>query len=246
MKYLSVFAICFISFLGADTYEDLVQRGLIARGDKPSLHLGCGENHIAGYVNIDFPLKDRPLHTGAAADIYHDITTLSFPNSSIQKIENHHVFEHFSRSVSLALLCAWQFWLCPGGTVTIETPDFDQGIQRYLKTKAFQEKQVIIRHLFGSHEESWAVHWDGWYKEKFIHVLTSLGFEILSVRCFSWGLLDNVIVTAAKTREMSPDQLRMKARELLKASMVDNSISEHQMWKKWCNDFDGALDKMLK
>lgn len=246
IKNLFICVFCLGSVWGSDSYEDLVQRGLISRGDKPSLHLGCGENHINGDINIDFPLENRPLHTGTAVDYHHDITTLCFPDHSVDKIENHHVFEHFSRPMALALLCAWHTWLCQGGILIIETPDFDGGIRRYLNTSSFEEKQIIIRQLFGSHEESWAVHWDGWYKEKLIHILTTLGFRIESVRCYSWRSLDNIEVIAIREQEISPDNLKKRAMELLRMSMVDDSISENKMWEKWCIDFNKALDCMLK
>lgn len=233
------------SAFAMSTYDNLVELRLIAPGDKPSLHLGCGENHISGYINIDFPLSNRPLHTALSADYYHDISKLRFPNNSVSHIENHHVFEHFSRPTSLALLCAWFDWLSVGGTLKIETPDFDAGILRYSKSQSFQEKQIVIRHLFGSHEENWAVHWDGWYREKFIHILKSIGFNIKSVQPFSWQSLDNIEVIAIKEKEIHINELREKAMELLKLSMVDNSDSEIKMWEKWCHDFNEAFTLML-
>jgi predicted SAM-dependent methyltransferase len=232
--------------MATNNYEDLIAQGVIAKEDKPALHLGCGEQHINGYVNIDFPRENRPLHTGSAADYYYDITKLSFPKNSISKIENHHVFEHFPRPVSMALLCAWHTWLLPKGKLIIETPDFDQGIRRYLNSNSFAERQIIIRHLFGSHEENWAVHWDGWYKDKFVQILTSLGFEIQSTRCFSWLSLDNIEIIASKEKEYNIVELREKAKELLKLSKVDNFTSEDKMWEKWCNDFDAALELMTQ
>lgn len=229
-----------------NSYEDLIAHSLIARGDKPALHLGCGENHLKGHVNIDFPRENRPLHTGFAADYYCDLTQLCFPENSISKIENHHVFEHFPRPVSMALLCAWHVWLKPRGTLIIETPDFDQGIWRYLNSNSFEEQQIIIRHLFGSHEKNWAVHWDAWSKNKFIRILTSLGFEIQSVRSFSWQSTDNIEIIASKKEEYGPAELREIAKDLLKLSKVNNSSSENKMWENWCEDYDQALKLMIQ
>lgn len=243
-SWVLVFAILMSATIAAETsYDDLVNLKLIASGEKPALHLGCGDVHLNGYINIDFPKENRPLHTGFAADYYADVTRLRFPRNSVSKIENHHMFEHFPRPVSLALLCAWQIWLQDQGELVIETPDFDQGIQRYLTSRSFEEKQIIIRHLYGSHEEQWAVHWDGWYGEKFMRILTALGFEIVSMRQFSWFCIDNVEVIAKKTRKYSVAELRAIAQTLLKLSMVN--ASEASMWQKWCADFNQALDLMI-
>jgi FkbM family methyltransferase len=226
-------------------YDDLVSKNLIQEGDKPSLHLGCGEHHIDGYINIDFPIENRTLHKNQAADYFFDISKLSFPQNSIHAIENHHVFEHFSRATSLALLCAWHYFLEESGALVIETPDFARGIKRYSKTHSFKTKQAIIRHLFGSQEAPWALHWDGWSEDKFRHILSKLGFSIISVNCFSWECLDNILVTAKKGANKNIIELKEIGKELLKLSMVNTTDSEIEMWKGWCTDFEQALDQMI-
>lgn len=242
-----LFFISFISCYGTiqDNYQDLIDKKLIQSGDKPLLHLGCGESYLSGYINIDLPFEDRPLHSKNGPDYFYNILDLRFPNNSIRKIENHHMFEHFSRPVSLALLCAWTLWLDQEGKLVIETPDFENGIKHYLSISSFQSRQVILRHLFGSHEAYWAYHYDGWSQEKFDYVLSKLGYTIEDVKYFSWKDTDNITVYAKKTTMHNLDELCQICHEILRLSCVDKSPSEINMWQGWCKDFDIALSKMI-
>ena len=217
---------------------------LVHPGEHPRLHLGCGENHKDGYINIDFPMENRPLHIKKSADYFSDILKLCFPEGMISAIESHHMFEHFSRPVSIALLCAWHHWLENGGELVIETPDFARGIKRYSKEKSFTKKQIIIRHLFGSQEAPWALHYDGWSEDKFQFIFNTLGFNIISAAHSSWGCTDNIEVRAQKRSPVPLEELKEAGREILKLNMVDQSPSELAMWKGWCEDFENALDQM--
>jgi predicted SAM-dependent methyltransferase len=64
------------------------------------LHLGCGQRHLEGYINIDFPASEHSVQDKSVADIQADITQLSYPASSIDEVRLHHVFEHFPRPVA--------------------------------------------------------------------------------------------------------------------------------------------------
>ena len=87
------------------------------------LHLGCGQQYLQGYVNVDYPASEHQVQKSLRADLYTDLTKLSYPVASIEEVRLHHVFEHFSRPVALALLCRWRDWLAPGGRLHVETPD---------------------------------------------------------------------------------------------------------------------------
>ncbi len=231
--------------LCGNTFDDLFSRDLINEGERPKLHIGCGENRIKGYVNIDFSPSEHTIQDRQGADYFFDITKLTFPAESVLEVRNHHVFEHFSRPVALAMLTAWQYWLCEEGKIYIETPDFEKGMLRFHKTKKYATKQAILRHLFGSHEEYWAVHWDGWYAEKYRYTLEKLGFTKISVRHESYKMLDNIHVRAEKTISYSLGDLRVIAKNILRDSMVDRSPSEQKMWRHWCKLYDQALDQMI-
>lgn len=216
------------------------------------LHLGCGRSYLEGYINIDFPPSEHSVQTDLVADRYEDITRLSYPDSSIDEIRLHHVFEHFSRPVALALLCRWRDWLRPGGLLRIETPDAMACFKLMTSPfRSFDSKQQVMRHLYGSHEASWAVHADGWYKEKFRISLEKLGFDEMKFITSKWGVLRNIEVCAHRgIREFTSETYSAAVHELLQMSTVrvhtKNSRnpegSELQMLDVWLGMWKDAYE----
>lgn len=227
-----------------DLITELESHQLITQNEPIRLHLGCGENHFPGYVNIDFPASEHTVQQIQGADAFADITRMRAKPLSLDEVRNHHVFEHFSRPVALALLCAWHDWLKVGGKLHIETPDFDASLRLLTNPKTtYADKQIIIRHLFGSHEASWAVHCDGWYKEKFQHMLQELGFGKFHFKKLGSKPIKNIAVLAEKEIELSREELRKKAKLLLKENLVNES--ENALWAVWCDLFDQAFDHLI-
>lgn len=217
----------------------LEQTGFWKTGNPLRLHLGCGGCHFNGYVNIDFPPSEHTVQANSNVDAYADLRTLHFPDQTIDEVRNHHVFEHFDRQTALALLCKWHQWLKIGGSLTIETPDFEASIKMLLDSRYnYLQKQSIMRHVWGSHEASWAIHCDGWYKEKFEHVLKALGFENIRFEFTQWRLTCNIIVRATKNKHFDAQTLAVISKTILRESMVDNADSEETMWRVWCKQFD--------
>jgi len=208
----------------------------------PKLHLGCGQSHLPDYINIDFSPSEHTVQNKSGADIFGDITQLVFPARSLTEVRLHHVFEHFPRQKALALLAIWHHSLREGGIVVLETPDFEQSIRMILSNQYdYLQKQIILRHIFGSHEAFWAMHYDGWYEAKFRHVLSNLGFEVISVKKSSYLLTHNITVMGIKKLHLSTQDLCHRAHTLLKEHMVNNAPDEQQMWRVWCQEFDAAF-----
>lgn len=230
-----------------NTFEQLQNFALIFQGKPIRLHLGCGENHLHGYINIDFPILEHTVQLKSGADIFCDITKLSFPEKSIHEIRSHHVFEHFDRPSALALLCAWHQWLELDGVLVIETPDFFHSIQMLVgQNYTYEQKQIVLRHIFGSHEAQWAIHCDGWYQEKFEHILQKLGYKVVKVEKKSWQLLRNITIIARKVEEKSSLALLNIAKDLLKESMVDHSLSEQHILDIWYKCFSEKFNILRK
>lgn len=143
------------------------------------LHLGCGQNYLEGYINVDLPTEGQTVME-AKADVYKDIRELEYEQNSVDEIRAHHLLEHFSRQESLKLLLQWRGWLKPGGRLVIETPDFETGFEKFA-TVDIKTKFKIARHLFGAQETDWAYHRDWWGEEKWNFVLAKLGFELKEV-----------------------------------------------------------------
>jgi glycosyltransferase involved in cell wall biosynthesis/predicted SAM-dependent methyltransferase len=222
--------------LNGDAIQRLQSAGLYVPGRPLRLHLGCGEVKLDGYVNVDYPPTQHSVQSNGAADLYADILDLHFPDASVDEIRLHHVFEHFDRPTAHALIGRWHQWLKPGGALHIETPDLRASL-RILSSKRrpYRDHQVVLRHLFGSHEAAWAVHWDGWYAEKYERVLGALGFGDLRFTHSSWGLTHNVTVQARKHESLSAAVLCGRIVTLLRDSLVDESASEQKLWGVWCD-----------
>jgi predicted SAM-dependent methyltransferase len=210
------------------------------------IHLGCGTVYLPGYVNIDYPPDQQTSQhfpgDGQHPDQYADITTLHYKGGSIEEVRLHHVFEHFDRATALRLLVEWYDWLCDGGKLTIETPDFDRCIKAYLFGNA-KTRGKALRHLFGSHDAHWAVHYDGWYQAKFKKYLSALGFRNLKFSFTKWRGTYNIIVHAQKTAPFTSIAERKKAaKALLRLSLVDDSLTEQNVFSIWMSSFEKSLE----
>lgn len=224
------------------TLSQIEAAGLWSKGKPLRLHLGCGEKYFDGYINIDYPESEHTVQTKLTADLFADITTLSFPEQSVDEIRLHHVFEHFDRVIALAMLCKWHAWLKIGGNLCIETPDFKASLRlRQSLRYSYKKKQGVLRHIFGSHEAQWAVHRDGWYRDKFQHVLSRLGFADLHFEFNKWRMTRNIIVKAKKQKNFDFAILKQATRELLRESMIDESETEEKLWQVWCQKFNEAF-----
>lgn len=229
---------------GIEASQQLIEQNILSTGDKLKLHLGCGENHLNGYINIDYPSTEHTVQAKTGADVFGDITKICFYSSVVDEIRLHHVFEHFDRPTAIALLCAWHIWLKEGGILYIEVPDFLTSAKMILdKNYTYLQKQIILRHIFGSHEAQWAIHCDGWYKEKFEHILALLGYGDIKIELSSWSVIHNVTVYAQKSHELSLQELQKIGRQILVESLVNDS--EQKMFEVWCKKFDDTLSNLL-
>jgi GT2 family glycosyltransferase len=203
------------------------------------LHLGCGEIYLPGYTNVDFPPSQHSVQRHSKADVFADVSQLHYHSGTVDEIRLHHVFEHFERPVALRLLIDWYGWLKEGGQLIIETPDFHRCIQEYLRSHTLGDQLKILRHLFGSHEASWAVHYDGWDRKRFAHVLTTLGYRKLTFTTGEWQGTYNITVHCTKEKPLlSRAEQTSQVRELLRLSLVDDSPTEMRMLQAWMEQFE--------
>jgi SAM-dependent methyltransferase len=89
------------------------------------LHLGCGNIHFSGYINID-------QRKTKATDYVCDVGKLPFPNDSVEIIETYHMIEHLPQHLFIEAIKNWWKKLIPGGRLVIECPDFDMTVTEYL------------------------------------------------------------------------------------------------------------------
>jgi hypothetical protein len=207
------------------------------------LHLGCGEIHLEGYLNIDFPPEQHTVQTKKAADEYHNILELSYPANSINEIRLHHVFEHFWRSTAVGLLAGWWSWLEPGGLLHIEVPDFDRTAFAILNPFSLKRNKLVgLRHIFGSREANWAIHYEGWSSKRLSDLLRDIGYQIEKIEKNSYKGTYNFHIYARKTAIiMTQPDFEIKAKNWLSNYLVDDS--EQKMLGTWMKQFQEQLSK---
>jgi len=90
------------------------------------LHLGCGGNVLAGWLNTDLgPVrKANVMELDASA-------TFPFADSSIHYIFSEHMIEHMSYAQGVQMLHECQRVLRPGGKIRVSTPDLRFVIELY-------------------------------------------------------------------------------------------------------------------
>ena len=197
------------------------------------LHLGCGTTYLKDYVNIDYPQSEHN-HVKPVCDRYEDITTLSFDEASVDEIRLHHVFEHFGRVQSLALLIKWHLWLKIGGKLRIEVPDLT-GCAEDIINGDPKLRMKVIRHMVGDQTAKWGYHIDQWNEDRFLHTLSAIGFGSITIGRWRWGrepYLANVEAVCCKEKNISREEMIEKAKKILYESTV--AESETFMWKIWC------------
>jgi predicted SAM-dependent methyltransferase len=202
------------------------------------LHLGCGGVHLKNHINIDFPQGDQPL-VESAADVSLDIVKMDLPAESVDSIQIHHCFEHFSRGVALGLLINWHRWLKPGGKLTITVPDTEACCVGIASDRPLWQKMKLIRHIAGSHEEDkWSFHVDHWFEERLLHTLWEMGFGDFRIKKFARnnGVYD--LEVKAKKVGIIPILVHIaKAEKLLRDSMLDPCEQPMlDIWKKKVED----------
>jgi len=209
------------------------------------LHLGCGQRYLDGYLNIDFPLSGHTVQQISVADIHADITSISYPKNSVEEIRLHHVFEHFQRPVACGLLACWHSWLQPGGILHLEVPDFKKTALIMLNPlHSLKKKSVAERHLFGSHEASWAVHCEGYTSSMLKNMLASFGFETLGVTCNAWcGTYNLEIIANRHTMSVSKEEYIEIANQFLRNFLLDSSDMEMKLHAVWMDMFYKQLEK---
>lgn len=210
------------------------------------LHLGCGQYYLEGYVNIDYPSTDHTVMTGLKADQYSDLTSLRYPNQSIDEIRLHHVFEHFSRAIACALLAGWNSWLKTGGHLRIEVPDFEKtGKVALSRFSSEREKGIALRHIFGSQEAHWAIHFEGYTPSSLKNMMKLFGFNPVDVKKNSHSGTYNIDITAEKVKNLSTEEANRAAEKYLRNYMVADVESEQQMLQVWLNDYANQLKKTI-
>jgi predicted SAM-dependent methyltransferase len=153
------------------------------------IHLGCGSNYIAGWVNIDLD--------SSSADVKADLRSpLHYADSSVDLIFNEHFLEHITREEGEQFLKECYRVLKPGGVLRVSTPDLRWAIAQYIGGKLDEWKDVgwlpeTSCRLMNEGMRSWG--------HQFLYDLPELMLTLHSV-----GFMD---VTQVRHRESSRPEL---------------------------------------
>lgn len=89
------------------------------------LHLGCGDRHLSGWLNVDLWGSDLNLDIASGS--------LPFPDQCFEVIVSQHVIEHLTIEDELIpLLSECHRNLKQGGSIWLSTPDMEKAIHSYV------------------------------------------------------------------------------------------------------------------
>lgn len=149
---------------------------LSARRDGVKLHLGCGPEKRAGWINID-------ANASAAPDIVGSVESLpQFDNASVDAIEACHLFEHLTYTQAKTALVEWARVLKPGGELLLEMPDFEACVRILGKYRDDRGFDLGLIGIFGwppaiDEEGVPQIHKWGWSRAAIAEALREVGFE---------------------------------------------------------------------
>ena len=90
------------------------------------VHLGCGNQYLDDYINVDSDDTER-------VDVIADARSLPFIDNSIETIEAYHLLEHIPRQQIKGTLEEWFRVINPHGKLVVELPDFEQNCKDLIK-----------------------------------------------------------------------------------------------------------------
>ncbi len=129
------------------------------------LHIGCGNKHFPGYINID-------IRKTKATDYVCSATQLPFPDTSVGLIETYHLIEHLPVYDLPKALTEWWRVLVPGGKLVIECPYFDKTVEEYL-----EGNEERLNNIFGLRRFKGDAHLWGYNFFRLKKVLEKYGYE---------------------------------------------------------------------
>jgi len=110
------------------------------------IHLGCGNNLLEGYLNIDkFVIAENVLNL--------DVLNLPFSDGEVELILAEHLVEHLSFNEEKRFFNEMFRILKPDGILKIEVPDFEWVVNMFIKSKdEFKSFYQVgaVDHYFGN------------------------------------------------------------------------------------------------
>lgn len=132
------------------------------------LHLGCGNKHIDGFINVD----SRSI---PEVDVMDNVGVLEkFADNSADLIYACHVLEHFGRWEYNKVLERWYQILKPGGTLRLAVPDFEAICNHYIRNHNIHLLRGL---LWGGQNYPTNYHYVGFDFKSLKEDLEKIGFK---------------------------------------------------------------------
>lgn len=159
------------------------------------LHIGCGNNILDGFINIDKYVKDEKVYE-------FDILNLPFKDSTVEEILAEHVLEHLSFAEEKLFFLEARRVLVAGGILKVEVPDMEWVFYEFCKQKDFfvdfyqvgsidhyfgnglennNRWGVLTTHIWGNQNGNGQFHKNGYTEQKLLRIKQLLGFSACSV-----------------------------------------------------------------
>lgn len=132
------------------------------------LHLGCGDCHLEGWINVDRryqPGVDRVDNIGLLTRLGPD---------SVDAIYCCHALDHFSRHEYPRVLARWFILLKPGGILQLSMPDFRAIAEHY---ESYGNLEALTGALYAAQDYEDNVRHFIWDRDLATKVLRTVGFE---------------------------------------------------------------------
>lgn len=186
------------------------------------LNLGCGRDHLKGFLNVDI---DPSVNPDLAADI---TKPLPFANNQFDEVLLQDVFEHLTKEQAVFTLSEIRRILKADGVVTMRFPNIEQIVAQF-----HSDPEVCFEFIYGSTDKNgiWGVHKFGYNQESIKKRLTASGFTDIKVSKDT----TNYLVTAKKKSHLPELNLLIIQQapawggaEEWMANLVDQLITQHK------------------
>lgn len=135
------------------------------------INIGCGENKIRGFVNVDIEKSVKP-------DIIHDIKSgpMPFNDGVASQINCIHNLEHIELKYWSNLFKEFHRVLAPGGQLWLAYPEFEKCAKGFLEN--YQGRREFFRHtLYGLQRYAGDYHVTPMVTREIIQYLQQNGFD---------------------------------------------------------------------
>ena len=139
------------------------------------LNLGSGGRQFGDYVNID-------INPGKGVDKVMDITTLSYPDKSVDLIYSRHVIEHFGRNEIYNVIKEWVRVLKPNGKIVLDFPDLQKYTEYYIEHQSEIDIDEFARWLYGNQDHPYNYHKNGLSTSTIQKMFNDFNVDIIKIQ----------------------------------------------------------------